>query len=161
VEIWLEFLANNHPGYREFRLNRTTLNQLPEDGDVLEQLTIHTVEDLDGIPADSGPVDENLAAVEEGQDLDEAAVPNMILQDSELAQLQGRLDNEAGNIVEQPPLHRHHPGEARQLPMPSIRHTPLNEFNQTQPLLSLACLTTLPRGLADFVTPRQRGHEVE
>ena len=73
VEIWLEFLANNHPGYREFRLNRTTLNQLPEDGDVLEQLTIHTVKHLDGIPADSGPVDENLAAVEEGQDLDEAA----------------------------------------------------------------------------------------
>jgi hypothetical protein len=88
VEIWLESLANNHPGYPEFRLNRTALNQLPEDGDVLEQLTIHAVEDLDGIPADSGPVDENLAAVEEGQDLDEAAVPNMILQDSELAKLQ-------------------------------------------------------------------------
>jgi uncharacterized protein DUF6570 len=61
LEIWLEFLANNHPGYREFRLNRTTLNQLPEDGDVFEQLTIHTVEGLDGIPADVGPVDENLA----------------------------------------------------------------------------------------------------
>jgi hypothetical protein len=54
LEIWLEFLANNHPGYREFRLNRTTLNQLPEDGDVFEQLTIHTVDDLDGIPADAG-----------------------------------------------------------------------------------------------------------
>ena len=109
LEIWLEFLANNHPGYREFRLNRTTLNQLPEDGDVFEQLTIHTVEGLDGISADAGPVDENLALSEECQDFDEAAVPNMVLQDSELAQLQGRLDSEAVNIVEQPPLHRHHP----------------------------------------------------
>jgi ATP-dependent DNA helicase PIF1 len=63
----LSFL--NHPGYREFRLNRTTLSQLPEDGDVLEQLAIHTVGGLDGIPADSGP------AMEEG----------MVLQDSELA----------------------------------------------------------------------------
>ena len=132
-------------------------NQLPEDGDVLEQLTIHTVEDLDGVPADSNPLDGNLAVVEEGQDLDEAAVPNIILQDSELAQLQGRLDNETDNIVEQPPLHRHQPGEAHQLPMSSIRRTPLNEFNQTQPLLSLACPTIFPRGLADFVTPRQRG----
>jgi hypothetical protein len=112
------------------------LNQLPEDGDVFEQLTIHTVEGLDGIPADAGPVDENLALSGEGQDFDEAAVPNMVLQDSELAQLQGRLDSEAVNIVEQPPLHRHHPGEAHQLPMTSIRHTPPNEFNQTQPLLS-------------------------
>jgi hypothetical protein len=36
-----------------------------------------------------------------------------------------------GDIIQQPPLHRHHPGEAHQLPMPSIRHTPLNEFNRT------------------------------
>jgi hypothetical protein len=74
LEIWLEFLANNHPGYREFTLNRTTLNQLPEDGDVLEQLSIHTVEDLDGIPADAGPVDENLASTGKDQDLDEACL---------------------------------------------------------------------------------------
>jgi ATP-dependent DNA helicase PIF1 len=157
LEIWLGFLANNHPGYHDFRLNMTALSQLPEDDEILEQLTVHTVENLYDIPADTGPVDEDSGFAGEDQDLDEVAVPNMVIQDSELAQLQERLDNEARNIVEQLPLHHYHPGEAHQLPMPSIRLTPLNEFNQTQPLLSLACPTIFPRGLADFVTPRQRG----
>jgi len=38
-----------------------------------------------------------------------ALYENLALSESELAQLQGRLDSEAVNIVEQPPLHRHHP----------------------------------------------------
>jgi hypothetical protein len=37
--------------------------------------------------------------------------------------------------------------------MPSIRHPPLNEFHQTQPILSLACPTIFPRGLADLLLP--------
>jgi hypothetical protein len=40
--------------------------------------------------------------------------------------------------------------------MPSIRRTPLDEFNQKYALLSLACPTLFPNGVADFVEPRQR-----
>lgn len=40
--------------------------------------------------------------------------------------------------------------------MPSIRHTPLNEFNRSQCLLSLACPSIFPQGMADFAYPRER-----
>ncbi|KAM4065772.1 ATP-dependent DNA helicase PIF1 [Hirsutella rhossiliensis] len=45
---------------------------------------------------------------------------------------------------------------ARPIEMPNIRSTPLNEFNRSQPLLSLAFPTLYPTGQADFVAPRQR-----
>ena len=40
--------------------------------------------------------------------------------------------------------------------MPSIRRTPLNEFNRSQALFSLAFPTLYPYGQADFVEPRLR-----
>ncbi len=40
--------------------------------------------------------------------------------------------------------------------MPTIRPTPLNEFNRSQALFSLACPSLYPYGKADFVQPRQR-----
>ena len=39
-----------------------------------------------------------------------------------------------------------------QMPLPSIRRTPLNEFNCSQPLLTLA-FPTHPDGKANFVEP--------
>ncbi|KAH7460893.1 hypothetical protein FOMA001_g19400 [Fusarium oxysporum f. sp. matthiolae] len=43
-----------------------------------------------------------------------------------------------------------------QLEMPDIRRTPVNEFNRSQALLSMAFPTLFPRGQADFVEPRLR-----
>ena len=40
--------------------------------------------------------------------------------------------------------------------MPSIRRTPLNEFNRSQALFSLAFPTLYPRGEADYIEPRLR-----
>ncbi|KAJ0118553.1 Uncharacterized protein HZ326_31856, partial [Fusarium oxysporum f. sp. albedinis] len=40
--------------------------------------------------------------------------------------------------------------------MPDIRRTPVNEFNRSQALLSMAFPTLFPRGQADFVEPRLR-----
>ncbi|XP_044723725.1 ATP-dependent DNA helicase PIF1 [Hirsutella rhossiliensis] len=63
---------------------------------------------------------------------------------------------------------RHHPGYRdivymshsaqahHQMPLPSIRRTPIDEFNRSQPLLSLAFPTLYPDGKADFVEPRLR-----
>ncbi|KAM4067850.1 hypothetical protein HRG_012411 [Hirsutella rhossiliensis] len=42
------------------------------------------------------------------------------------------------------------------MPLPSIRRTPIDEFNRSQPLLSLAFPTLYPDGKADFVEPRLR-----
>ena len=156
VAIWLGFLARNHPGYRDFRLNEDNLSQLPEDDSIFDQLTIHEVESLDGLQADYGPLEEDPADNEDGLACDEATVPNILVKDTEVARLRGSIDNEFEND-EQPPLEPRLPQDTHQLPMPSIRQTPLNEFNQSQALLSLACPSLFPRGLADFVCPRQRG----
>src|SRR6185312_7609377 len=44
----------------------------------------------------------------------------------------------------------------RQLQLPNIRRTPINEFNRSQALLSLAFPCLFPDGRADFVEPRLR-----
>ncbi|EAQ88882.1 hypothetical protein CHGG_05501 [Chaetomium globosum CBS 148.51] len=147
VETWLRFLANNHLGYRNFTWNYDNLSQLPEDGDVFDQLNIHEVAESGGLPADSGPVEE---PEEDREVVDEAAVPNMLIHDSELNQLQGRVKDGATEVNEQVPLESADPQAAHQLQMPSIRRTPLDEFNQKHALLSLACPTLFPRGVADF-----------
>ena len=153
VETWLRFLADNHLGYRNFTWNYNNLSQLPEDGDVFDQLNIYEVAESGGLPADSGPVEE---PEEDREVVDEAAVPNMLIHGSELNQLQGRVNDGATEVNEQVPLESVDPQAAHQLQMPSIRRTPLDEFNQKYALLSMACPTLFPRGVADFVEPRQR-----
>ncbi|RKK09790.1 hypothetical protein BFJ67_g18217, partial [Fusarium oxysporum f. sp. cepae] len=54
------------------------------------------------------------------------------------------------------PLPVRPPTQQHQLDMPDIRRTPINEFSQSQALLSLAFPTLFPRGQADFVEPRLR-----
>ncbi|EAQ85210.1 hypothetical protein CHGG_09224 [Chaetomium globosum CBS 148.51] len=135
VETWLRFLADNHPGYRNFTWNYDNLSQLPEDGDVFDQLNIHEVAESGGLPADSGPVEE---PEEDGEVVDEAAVPNTLIHDSEMNQLQGRVNNGPVEVNEQVPLEPVDPQAAHQLQMPSIQRTPLDEFNQKHTLLSHA-----------------------
>lgn len=159
IESWLRFLADNHPSYRDFVWNYNNLTQLPEDGNVFDQLSIHEVEESEGIPADLGPAKEQSEEADQDEDRDvveEAAVPNMLIQDSELNQLQGRLDDIVMEDNGRVPLQPANPQPAHQLQMPSIRRTPLDEFNHTYTLLSLACPTLFPRGITDFVEPRQR-----
>ncbi len=60
-----------------------------------------------------------------------------------------QLQGHGPSHLEQPTLQAH-------LELPSIRSTPLDEFNRSQALLSLAIPGLYPEGKADFVTPRQR-----
>ncbi|KAM4055501.1 ATP-dependent DNA helicase PIF1 [Hirsutella rhossiliensis] len=81
-----------------------------------------------------GPVEEALE--EDPCDADASAIPNLQVTDTELNALHAQA---------------HH-----QMPLPSIRRTPIDEFNRSQPLLSLAFPTLYPDGKADFVEPRLR-----
>lgn len=165
VLAWLQFLKEHHPGYSDMILNRTNLSQLPEDGNIFNQLTIREFEDLASFQDGPGATSEDDEDEDEGV-LDEMAVPNILIQDSELAQLQGRVDNipvpEQLPLQQQPPSQqpslpqRHEPDAAHHISMPGIRRTPLNEFNRSQRLLSLACPSLFPRGEADFACPRPR-----
>ncbi|KAM4060858.1 ATP-dependent DNA helicase PIF1 [Hirsutella rhossiliensis] len=59
-------------------------------------------------------------------------------------------------VVTDTELNALHAQAHHQMPLPSIRRTPIDEFNRSQPLLSLAFPTLYPDGKADFVEPRLR-----
>jgi hypothetical protein len=128
---------------------------LPEDGEVYDDLSIHHVdEDLDANGADLGPVTEGGAAADEGG-IDEAVVPNFMVEELELERLQSCVDDANNDNYDHVPL-QPAPLPANHLPMTSLRRTPLSEFNRSQTLLSLACPTLYSYGAVDFIEVRQR-----
>ncbi|KAG7402446.1 hypothetical protein Forpi1262_v018957 [Fusarium oxysporum f. sp. raphani] len=90
---------------------------------------------------------EILLSARSGSDL----VPDLLPEDTEMEALHSRILGEERDEpvpVRQPTQH--------QLEMPDIRRTPVNEFNRSQALLSMAFPTLFPRGQAEFVEPRLR-----
>ncbi|KAG6989673.1 ATP-dependent DNA helicase PIF1 [Fusarium oxysporum f. sp. conglutinans] len=146
MQAWLDFLSNNHPGYRGITVCQKRMSVLPEDGDVLDQVATAAVTD---------PLSANLGNIEnddvEPDEVDQSAVPDLLPEDTEMEALRSHvLGEERGEHLPVRPSTQH------QLDMPDIRRTPINEFNQLQALLSLAFPTLFPRGQADFVEPRLR-----
>ncbi|RKK06542.1 hypothetical protein BFJ65_g18739 [Fusarium oxysporum f. sp. cepae] len=92
-----------------------------------------------------------LASRLEPDEVDQSAVPDLLPEDTEMEALRSHvLGEERGEHLPVRPSTQH------QLEMPDIRRTPINEFNHSQALLSLAFPTLFPRGQADFVEPRLR-----
>lgn len=131
------------------------LARLPVDGSIVDSITSQ-VADIRDSEAPQGPVEE--AAEEDPSDADASAIPNLQVTKTELNALQSRIlndtpDRELATDLEQMPRSAQN---QHQMPFPSIRRTPINEFNHSQPLLSLAFSTLYPDGKADFVEPRLR-----
>ncbi|KAM4067595.1 PIF1-like helicase [Hirsutella rhossiliensis] len=78
-----------------------------------------------------GPVEE--AVEEDPSDADASAIPNLQVTDTELNALQSRFLDGSTDLSD-----------------------PIDEFNRSQPLLTLAFPTLYPDGKADFVEPRLR-----
>ncbi len=97
VAQWLEFLIQNHPGYRDLQLNQHNLNQLPEDNTIFDQLTIHEIDNIENVNIDTGPVQEEIPEENEIDIYDEIAVPNIAIKESELDLLQNKL-NQIGKL---------------------------------------------------------------
>ncbi|GKU09506.1 unnamed protein product, partial [Fusarium langsethiae] len=131
VVIWLDYLRRHHPGYRCVVIDEERLNQLPQDGNVLDAIPQSQVE-----AADVGP-DSPEEDQEAEPDLeDEAAVPDLLAKDTELDALRSILSGESGADSE---LSTSFQAQAQhELQLPNIRHTPINEFNRSHALLSLA-----------------------
>ncbi|KAF6518454.1 hypothetical protein HZS61_002532 [Fusarium oxysporum f. sp. conglutinans] len=146
VVIWLDYLRRHHPGYRCVVIDEERLNQLPQDGNVLDAIPQSQVE-----AADVGPEEDQEAEPDlEG----EAAVPDMLAKDTELDALRSIL---AGESEADSELSTSFQAQAQhELQLPNIRHTPINEFNRSHALLSLAFPCLFPDGRADFVEPRLR-----
>ncbi|KJZ74108.1 hypothetical protein HIM_06354 [Hirsutella minnesotensis 3608] len=146
LQQWLDFLSNNHPGYRDITVCQKRMSVLPEDGDVLDQVA--TVEVTDPLAANLGDIENDDI---EADEVDQSAVPDLLPEDTEMEALHSHVLGEERDA----PL----PARAatqHQLEIPNIRRTPINEFNQSQALLSLAFPTLFPRGQADFIEPRLR-----
>ena len=80
-------------------------------------------------------------------------MPNTLAQDDQLETLRQQVHSGAQD-TELPPVQSQR--AQHQLEIPSIRSTPLNEFNRSQALLSLAFPTLYPQGRAEFVKTRLR-----
>ncbi|KHO00508.1 ATP-dependent DNA helicase PIF1 [Metarhizium album ARSEF 1941] len=151
VMIWLDYLRHHHPGYRCIVVDDERLSQLPEDGNVEDAIPQSQVE-----AADVGPEEDQEA---EPELEDAAAVPDLLAKDTELDALRSILAGEP-EANARPPLATAPKGQAQhELRFPNIRHTPINEFNRSHALLSLAFPCLFPDGRADFVEPRLRSIE--
>ncbi|KAM4055586.1 PIF1-like helicase [Hirsutella rhossiliensis] len=150
VMIWLDYLRHHHPGYRCIVIDNERLSQLPEDGNVVDAIPQSQVE-----AADVRPEEEDQEAEPDLEDA--AAVPDLLTKDTELDALRSILVGEPEPEASLP-LATGSQERARhqQLRLPNIRHTPINEFNRSHALLSLAFPCLFPDGRADFVEPRLR-----
>jgi hypothetical protein len=144
IAIWLNYLRRHHPGYRCITIDEERLSQLPQDGNVLDAIPQSQVEAVDVGPGGDQEAEADLE--------DEAAVPDLLAKDTELEALRSIL---AGEPEADPGLAATFQAQ-HELQLPNIRRTPINEFNRSQALLSLAFPCLFPEGRADFVEPRLR-----
>ncbi|KAJ2965409.1 hypothetical protein NQ176_g10632 [Zarea fungicola] len=151
VMVWLDYLRHHHPGYRCVVIDKERLSQLPEDGNVVDAIPQSQVE-----AADVGPEDDQEA---EPELEDNAAVPDLLAKDTELDALRAVLAGEPEADARSPLATRSLGRSQHELQLPNIRHTPINEFNRSHALLSLASPCLFPDGRADFVEPRLRSIE--
>ncbi|KAJ3454665.1 hypothetical protein MRS44_013265 [Fusarium solani] len=145
----------HHPGYRDIVVRQDRLQRLPLDGSIVASVANQVADIPDG-EAPQGPVEEDVE--EDPADADASAIPDLQVTDTELNALQSRLLHGTPDPERMADL-EHIPPNAQaqhQMPLPSIRRTPINEFNRSQPLLTLAFPTLYPDGKADFVEPRLR-----
>ncbi|XP_044721877.1 ATP-dependent DNA helicase PIF1 [Hirsutella rhossiliensis] len=126
---WLHYLRRHHPGYRDIVVSRDRLQRLPLDGSIVDSVASQV-----------------------------ADIPGGEVTDTELNALQSRFLNLAPDSERMADVEHMPPSAQAQhrMPLPSVRRTPIDEFNRSQPLLTLAFPTLYPDGKADFVEPRLR-----
>jgi hypothetical protein len=140
VEIWLNFLKENHPDYRYIDIDSDHLAALPEDGSIQDQLPVQYEATEDPGP-NQGPTDAATMDAETDPDIDldpvdtTAMIPGLTPNITEFERLQHDL------IGDQPdplllPDRPAHPVPPIQLPPPiqlsvaSFRQTPISEYDK-------------------------------
>jgi ATP-dependent DNA helicase PIF1 len=134
IHLWLRFLRQNHSGYAAIQIDQGNLSRLPESGSVADEI------DTRDFPDDDLPVSMTTSDfAEEDEPPDGAIVPDL-----------------QGSQTEVDALRRQFTTVTRHISMPSMRPTPINEFVQTQALLTLAFPTLFPYGKGEFNQSRRR-----
>ncbi|KAK0709842.1 hypothetical protein B0T26DRAFT_426625 [Lasiosphaeria miniovina] len=144
IETWLRYLIASHRGYSDIQVDVERLAQLPEDGNVMNQVAVVEVdEEVPTVPQVLGD-DE----VEDDDFIDYAAAPNLIPAQADLARLRDQVHGRE-LAPEQPPIRNY-------IELPGVRSTPLNDLNNRLALISLSMPTLMPRGLGEYTLPRVR-----
>ncbi|KAK9444603.1 hypothetical protein VB005_01666 [Metarhizium brunneum] len=138
--IWLQYLQQHHQGYREVVVREDLLQRLPVDGSIADSIASQ-VADIPDCEAPQGPVEEAAEEEEDPSDADASAIPNLQITETELNALQSRLFNGTPDYKGVTVLEDMSRGAQaqHQMLLPSIRRTPINEFNYSQPL---SCCST-------------------
>jgi len=134
---WLQYLKDHSSAYRDAHIDFNLASQLPEDGDLLDQVTTIVDDGQDADALDTGPPDSHEPAdIDVNPPPSSSVIPNLLVEQSER------------NILEHH-LHSQH----QHLTMPDFRAMPIDEAH-TQLLYSMAYPTLFPHGKADFSLPR-------
>lgn len=87
VQAWLLFLRDQHPGYRGITIDQRSLAQLPDDGDVMDEIVTRTTDADETEHADTADADID----DEDVPPQTAAVPDLAPEDSEIQELRHQL----------------------------------------------------------------------
>jgi hypothetical protein len=165
IKIWLDYLLRHHPGYSDVVINSAKIDAFPTSEDVSNQLLQHFEED-DEVDVDLNKFPEEAPEA--------AAIPDLYPDQSELAGLREdyfgasnpiynaplvpAVDIDSNFFVSSQPgeLAGQHPPALPHLSLASIHATPINEFNWTQAIFSVAFPTLFLNGAAEFITTRMR-----
>ena len=142
IKDWLEFLQLNHPGYRDIQIDYNAINDLPNDDTIANRIP--------ALEEDDAP-DTGLNEEDAEQFVDDpviGGVPDLQQQDLEIDQLREEMRIQRNE-------QRRREG-CVEIEAPTCRATPLDEFDRSQPLFSVAFPYLFPKGQADFHTPCQR-----
>lgn len=147
VQQWLDFLVRNHPACHDVVVRRDALESLPEDDVVIDHLPcIETLEE--GEAPDRGPQPEPHRPLdEEPSDPEVVGVPDLHTGVDQYDQLRELIQPRAESSGNTQPTH---------LTAPTPRITPINEFDESMPLISSAFPSLFPFGRPDYVHQRLR-----
>jgi ATP-dependent DNA helicase PIF1 len=161
IQTWLDYLIQNHPGYSDVAVDEAKMAAFPTSDDVSDQFLEHL--------GDEDELDDDLDKYPDEAPL-AAAIPDLHAERSELAGIRRDHFDSSNTVFNDPApgnapdnfdsssggLAGQHPSALPHLSMGSIHATPINEFNRTQAIFSLAFPTLFPRGEAEFIIPMMR-----
>lgn len=140
LRLWLSFLTRNNPEYKDgaVQISEANLSQLPEDGNIMDQLPVRILSDeQDDVDDDISDEDLKSAMAQE----DASAVPDLLPDTTEVAQIrQTVVSAEALNAA---------------AAAPAFQSTPVDELDNTR-LWAGAFPTLLPFGNGDLAQLRPR-----
>ena len=129
-------MKDHSPAYHDAHIDFNLASQLPEDGDLLNQVTMIVDDSQDTDTLDTGPPDSyEPADIDVNPPPSSSVVPNLLVEQSERNILEHHLRSQ----------HQH-------LTMPDFRATPIDEAH-TQLLYSMAYPMLFSHGKADFSLP--------